>query len=81
MPKGERTKELSFRLWKEGKSLIEIQAKISGESKTLQESVKQWITEWERGHQGKWDADIFKLTLRRDERVFTRKPCCKARSS
>ena len=23
----------------------------------------------------------FKLTLRRDERVFTRKPCCKARSS
>ena len=58
MPKGERTKELSFRLWKEGKSLREIQAKISGESKTLQESVKQWITEWERGRQGKWDPDI-----------------------
>jgi hypothetical protein len=58
MPKGERTKELSFRLWNEGKSLREIQAKISGESKTLQESVKQWITEWERGHQGKWDPDI-----------------------
>ena len=58
MPKGERTKELSFRLWKEGKSLIEIQAKISGESKPLQESVKQWITEWERGRQGKWDPDI-----------------------
>ena len=54
MPKGERTKELSFRLWKEGKSLREIQDQISGESKTLQESVKQWITEWERGHQGKW---------------------------
>jgi hypothetical protein len=36
MPKGERTKELSFRLWKEGKSLRESQAKISGESKTLQ---------------------------------------------
>jgi hypothetical protein len=58
MPKGERTKELSFRLWKEGKSLREIQAQISGDSKTLQESVKQWITEWERGHQGKWDPDI-----------------------
>jgi hypothetical protein len=58
MPKGERTKELSFRLWKEGKSLREIQAQISGESKTLQESVKQWITEWERGRQGKWDPDI-----------------------
>ena len=58
MPKGERTKELSFRLWKEGKSLREIQDQISGESKTLQESVKQWITEWERGRQGKWDPDI-----------------------
>jgi hypothetical protein len=58
MPKGERTKELSFRLWKEGKSLRETQAQISGESKTLQESVKQWITEWERGRQGKWDPDI-----------------------
>lgn len=58
MPKGERTKELSFRLWKEGKSLRESQAEISGESKTLQERVKQWITEWERGHQGKWDPDI-----------------------
>ena len=58
MPKGERTKELSFRLWKEGKSLRETQVIISGESKTLQESVKQWIAEWERGHQGKWDPDI-----------------------
>jgi hypothetical protein len=58
MPKGERTKELSFRLWKEGKSLREIQAQISGESRTLQESVKQWITEWERGRQGKWGPDI-----------------------
>jgi hypothetical protein len=58
MPTGERSKELSFRLWKEGKSLTEIQAQISGESKALQESVKQWITEWERGRQGKWDPDI-----------------------
>jgi hypothetical protein len=58
MPKGARTKELSFRLWKEGKSLSEIQAQISAESESLQESVKQWITEWERGRQGKWDPDI-----------------------
>jgi hypothetical protein len=58
MPKGERSKELSFRLWKEGKSLREIQAQIFGESKTLQESVKQWIVEWERGRQGKWAPDI-----------------------
>jgi hypothetical protein len=54
MPKGERTNELSFRLWKEGKSLREIQVIISGESKPLQESVKQSIAEWEHGHQGKW---------------------------
>ena len=35
-----------------------LQGQISGESKTLQESVKQWITEWERGHQGKWGPYI-----------------------
>ena len=58
MPKVERSKELSFRLWKEGKSFREIQTQISGESKTLRENVKQWITEWERGRQGRWDPDI-----------------------
>ena len=58
MPKGDRTKELSFRLWKEEKSLTEIQAQISRDSKPLEESVKQWIIEWERGRQGRWESNI-----------------------
>jgi hypothetical protein len=58
MLKGDRIKELSFRLWKEGKSLAEIQAHICRNSQTLEESVKQWVTEWERGHQGKWEPKI-----------------------
>ena len=58
MPKGDRAKELSFRLWKEGKSLAEIQAQICGDSKTLQENVKQWVAEWERGRQATWKPEI-----------------------
>jgi hypothetical protein len=46
MPKGERTKELSFRLWKEKKSLPEIQTHIYSNSRELEENVKQWVTEW-----------------------------------
>jgi hypothetical protein len=60
MPKGERTKELSFRLWKEGKSLTEINAQVCRDPKTLEESVRQWVTEWERGRQGKWEPEISK---------------------
>jgi hypothetical protein len=58
MVKGERTKELSFRLWTEGKSLAEIQAKLCSESKTSPGSVKDWIVEWERGRQRKWEPEI-----------------------
>jgi hypothetical protein len=58
MPKGERTKELSFRLWKEGKSLSEIQAQVCRDSRALEESVKEWVIEWERGRQGKWEPKI-----------------------
>jgi hypothetical protein len=58
MPKGDRTKELSFRLWKEGKALTEIQAQICRDSKPLEESVKQWVIEWERGRQGRWEPNI-----------------------
>jgi hypothetical protein len=49
MPKGDRTKELSFRLWKEGKSLAEIQAHICRNSQTLEESVKQWASNGSAG--------------------------------
>jgi len=58
MPTGERTKELSFRLWKEGKSLRDVQAQVCRDSKTLEESVRQWVTEWERGRQGKWEPEL-----------------------
>jgi hypothetical protein len=58
MPKGERTKELSFRLWKEGKPLTQIQAQVCRDSKTLEESVKQWVIEWDRGRQGRWEPNI-----------------------
>jgi hypothetical protein len=56
--KGERTKELSFRLWKEGKSVAEIQAQICRNSKPLEESIKQWVTEWERGRQAGWESEL-----------------------
>jgi hypothetical protein len=38
MPKEERTKELSFRLWKEEKSLPEIQAQVCRDSKVRAEA-------------------------------------------
>ena len=57
MPTGERAKELSFRLWTEGKSLAEIQGQICGDSATLRISVQQWIFEWERGRQAKWNPE------------------------
>jgi hypothetical protein len=55
MPTVERAKELSFRLWAEGKSLAEIRIQICGDSATLQVSVQQWIIEWERGRQVRWN--------------------------
>jgi hypothetical protein len=58
MLKGERTKELSFRLWREGKSLAEVQAHICRSAKVSEESVKEWVIEWERGRQGKWEPQI-----------------------
>jgi hypothetical protein len=57
MPTGERVKELSFRLWAEGKSLVEIQTQICGDSATLRVSVQQWIVEWERGRQARWNPE------------------------
>jgi hypothetical protein len=55
MIKGDRTKELSFRLWKEGKSVVEM---ICRNSKPLEESVKQWVTEWERERQARWEPEM-----------------------
>jgi hypothetical protein len=58
MMKGDRTKKLSFRLWKKGKSVDEIQTQICRNSKQLEESVKQWVTEWERGRQVRWEPEM-----------------------
>jgi hypothetical protein len=58
MPKGDNTKEQTFRRWLEGKSLDQIEREICGKSNTQPESVKQWIREWERARQRKWDVDI-----------------------
>jgi len=63
MPTGERAKALTFRLWSEGKSLVEIQAQLSRESKSLQLSIEEWIIEWERGRQHTW---IPKIEARRE---------------
>lgn len=46
MPQGERTKQVAFRLWKEGKTLAEAQATIACISETLATSVKGWLVDW-----------------------------------
>jgi len=70
MPTGERTKELSFRLWLEGKSVAEIQQQMGRDSVTLRISVSEWIIEWERGRQAKWKPELSKTEQpRSDPRV------------
>jgi hypothetical protein len=58
MPKGERTKQVAFRLWKEGKSFAEAEATISKTSETLMSSVKRWFVDLERGRQGVWEPKL-----------------------
>jgi len=58
---GERTKELSFRLWLEGKSVAEIQQQICRDSVTLRGGVREWIMEWERGRQAKWKPELSEI--------------------
>jgi hypothetical protein len=50
MPHGDRSKEMAFEMWKAGKRLSEIQDKSTAKPDT----VRTWITEWERGSQGVW---------------------------
>src|SRR5713101_5590656 len=56
--RGITLKNVTFRRWLEGKSVDQIEREICGASRTQPESVKQWIREWERGCQGKWEPDI-----------------------
>lgn len=52
MPRGDRTKASAFQLWRDGKTLEEIQRAIGARSKTKPSSVAGWVRDWGRGRQG-----------------------------
>lgn len=54
MPRGDKTKEPTFKMWVEGKSLAEIHAAIRKCSGTQAGSVAGWVKDWQRGRQGTW---------------------------
>lgn len=54
MPRGDETKEIAFKLWRDGRSVQEIQREIDGVSGTRPGSVRGWILDWERGSQRAW---------------------------
>ncbi len=58
MASGDKTKKPAFEMWKEGKSLKEIQEKICRATTTKPRSVKGWILDWERGKQSSWNPAI-----------------------
>ncbi len=58
MPQGDKTKEPAFAIWKEGKSLKEIQEEITRKSGTLPGSVGGWVKDWERGRQETWEPTL-----------------------
>jgi hypothetical protein len=58
MAHGDKTKEVAFQMWVSGKQLSQIQHLIETKSTTLRSSVKGWVTDWERGKQGKWVPKI-----------------------
>jgi hypothetical protein len=58
MPRGEKTKQVAFQLWKDGKSLREAQATIGKISNTLAHSVSGWFLDWERGSQQLWEPTL-----------------------
>ena len=56
MPKGERTKQVAFRLWKEGKSFDE-----GDDLQHLRDADQQQrigFVDWERGRQGVWEPKL-----------------------
>jgi len=58
MPRGDGTKAPAFKAWSAGKSLRDIQAEITGSSKTKASSVAGWVRDWERGRQRQWSPKI-----------------------
>jgi hypothetical protein len=58
MSQENNTKEAAFKMWKEGKSLIEIQEAICSSSKTLPSRITEWVRDWERGQQHTWTPNL-----------------------
>jgi hypothetical protein len=56
MPQGDRSKEECFRLWSLGKSVTQIKNATTADY----DSILDWVRQWERGSQGKWEALINK---------------------
>jgi hypothetical protein len=54
MPQGDKAKEECFRLWTQGKSVTEIQSATNAEY----DLILDWVRQWERGAQGKWEVVI-----------------------
>ncbi len=52
MAQGDKTKEVAFKLWLEGKPVAQIQEQIQQVSTMLKSNVKGWVVDWERGKQG-----------------------------
>ena len=60
MAKGDGTKRPVFDMWKDGKSVEEIEKGLKKEipeHTTKRGSLEGWIKDWERGKQGSWDPD------------------------
>lgn len=51
MPQGDGSERKCFDMWKQGMTISEINCKTTAKP----ESVKHWVTAWERGAQGQWD--------------------------
>ena len=54
MPWGDGSKERSFQLWLQGRSVSEIVKRVSAE----RHSIRNWVLDWERGKQRKWNAHV-----------------------
>jgi hypothetical protein len=55
MPKGDETKKLAFDLWTEKTPPDQIEKQCCAKG-AESASVKQWLREWERGHQKEWNV-------------------------
>jgi len=59
MPQRDNSKRECFRLWKDGRSISEIQRATTA----THESIRAWVREWERGLHRTWDVGLSKSRL------------------